>query len=399
MLSDRQLKRYAEVLLWGLATSRSGRIKKGDIFLVRYHRPAVALAETVCNMLVDRGFNPVQRMEPTIGMERHFYANANARQLVFQPPGEPELFRGLNGSIFLYAPESLTYLSDIDPRRISRVTLSRKGLRDIMNRRDEQGVFSWTLCLVPTPALAEHAGQSLDMYTRQVIRACFLNRTDPVSHWRRIHRQVSRIKRWLDGLDIRRLHIQSNRIDLTVTPGDRRRWLGVSGHNIPSFEVFISPDWRGTNGVYYADQPSFRSGNCVKGIRLTFRDGTVRETTAEAGAEFVRRQLHMDKGAGRVGEFSLTDRRFSKIDTFMANTLYDENYGGKYGNCHVALGASYSDSYRGDPAALDGKTKQRLGFNESALHWDMVNTEDKQVTAYLAGGRKRIIYEKGMFAH
>jgi aminopeptidase len=49
----------------------------------------------------------------------------------------------------------------------------------------------------------------------------------------------------------------------------------------------------------------------------------------------------MDRGASRLGEFSLTDRRFSKINRFMANTLFDENFGGRWGNCHVALGASY----------------------------------------------------------
>ncbi|MBP1739220.1 MAG: aminopeptidase, partial [Deltaproteobacteria bacterium] len=40
----------------------------------------------------------------------------------------------------------------------------------------------------------------------------------------------------------------------------------------------------------------------------------------------------------------------------------------------------------------------KLGFNDSALHWDLVNTEDKRVTAHLSGGKKMVIYEKGMFA-
>ena len=60
----------------------------------------------------------------------------------------------------------------------------------------------------------------------------------------------------------------------------------------------------------------------------------------------------MDRGARRVGEFSLTDKRFSKINRFMASTLYDENYGGRYGNCHLAVGSSYTDSFDGDPAKL-----------------------------------------------
>jgi aminopeptidase len=63
----------------------------------------------------------------------------------------------------------------------------------------------------------------------------------------------------------------------------------------------------------------------------------------------------------------------------------------------VALGASYTDTYAGDQALMTKELKQKLGFNESALHWDLVNTEDKTVTAYLTDGKRRVIYEKGEF--
>ena len=105
----------------------------------------------------------------------------------------------------------------------------------------------------------------------------------------------------------------------------------------------------------------------------------------------------MDKGADKVGEFSLTDKRFSKINRFMANTLYDENYGGHYGNCHIALGASYSNTYAGDGKRLNPARKRQLGFNESALHWDLVNTEKKRVSAHLKSGKALVIYENGRF--
>ncbi|MEZ4577142.1 MAG: aminopeptidase [Desulfobacterales bacterium] len=165
--------------------------------------------------------------------------------------------------------------------------------------------------------------------------------------------------------------------------------MGVSGHNIPSFELFLSPDWRGTNGKYYADQPSYRSGNYVNGIRIEFKNGKAVTATAEQGEDFLNKQLKMDAGACRLGEFSLTDKTFSKISRFMANTLFDENYGGQNGNCHVALGASYSDTYSGKPSELTREMKKDLGFNDSALHWDIVNTEKKQVTAHLSTGKRK----------
>ncbi len=135
----------------------------------------------------------------------------------------------------------------------------------------------------------------------------------------------------------------------------------------------------------------------MEGLRLEFKQGATVKIQARKGQNFVVKQLSMDKGANKLGEFSLTDKRLSKIDTFMANTLFDENYGGKNGNCHVALGASYADTYDGNLQELTKEKKKDLGFNDSALHWDLVNTEKKRVSAHLVSGKKLTIYENGKF--
>lgn len=397
MLTEKQLERYAEVLLWGLKTARTGRIKKNETILIRYDMPAIRLAEILYTKLLDMGMNPVQRVGLTPVMEKNFYTLANNRQLVHQVPGEETLFKNLNGSIYLNAPNSITHLGDVDPLKIGKATVARKYLREILDRREEQGLFSWTLCTLPTEELARQAGIDMKTYSAQIVKACFLNRVDPVSHWQDIYRLAKTIKNRLNRMQVDYFHVESDHIDLKVSPGDRRKWIGISGHNIPSFELFISPDWRGTSGTFYADQPSYRSGNYVRGVRLEFKGGKAVRITADEGQDFVQKQLSMDSGACRLGEFSLTDKRFSKISTYMANTLFDENYGGKHGNCHVALGSSYSDSFDGDPAELTPALKKELGFNRSALHWDLVNTEKKRVTARLKSAKKTVIYENGMF--
>ncbi len=397
MLTDRQLKRYADVLLWGLTTARSKPFKKGDVVLVRFNLDAIRLAEILDSRILEMGLNPVRRMNPTPVMEKNFFGLANRRQLVFDPPGEAELYRNLNGSIFLHAPASITHLSTIDPKKISRFTLSKKFLRDILEEREQAGLFSWTLCMLPTAELAHHAGLADADYAKQIVKACFLNRRDPVEQWKAVFKNAAAIKQWINGMAVKYYHIESATVDLKITPGEQRRWIGISGHNIPSFELFVSPDWRGTSGVYYADQPSYRSGNLVKGVKLTFKKGAAVAVDAQSGGDFVKKQLKMDRGASRLGEFSLTDKRFSKIDRFMANTLFDENFGGRWGNCHVALGASYADTYNGNVQSLTKERKASLGFNDSALHWDLVNTEKKRVVAHLADGRRTTIYENGCF--
>ena len=397
MFTDKQLERYAEVLWWGLSTARTSPYKKEDIILIRYHRPAIKLAEILYARLLAEGYHPVQRMSPTTMMERQFYLLSTNSQLVFLPPGEKELMSRLNGSVFLYAPESITHLQDINPEKIGKTAVAQKHLRDILNRRESRGTFSWTLCVFPTAELAGQAGLSLENYTRQIIKACFLNKTAPVTEWQRVYKNAQSIKKWLNTLKVDYFHVESKNIDLEVTPGKNRQWIGISGRNIPSFEIFLSPDWRGVRGKYYADQPSYRSGNRVEGVRLEFKKGRAIKIAADAGTGFVKKQLKIDKGADKLGEFSLTDKRFSRIDHFMANTLYDENYGGKNGNCHIALGSSYSNTYAGDSKKLTAARKRNLGFNESALHWDLVNTEKKRVTAHLKSGKTISIYENGRF--
>jgi aminopeptidase len=391
------LEKYADVLIWGLTTARTQKFKKGDIILLRYDLPALNLAETVYARLVGIGFNVIPRAGVTPVMEKGFYSLSNDKQLTFKIPGNEELYKSLNGSIFLIAPSSLTHLAGIDPKRIGKAAVTQKYLRDILDKREELGLFGWTLCMYPTDELAKHASLSIGDYTAQIAKAVFLNDKDPVARWKEVYMKVTQIKKRLNSMKVLEYHVESSNIDLVITPGEMRKWIGISGHNIPSFEIFLSPDWHGTRGVYYADQPSFRSGNLVKGLRLEFKAGRAVRIDAALGAEFARKQLSMDNGAAQVGEFSLTDKRFSKIDRFMANTLFDENFGGSSGNCHIAVGASFSDTYSGDPAKLTKEKKAALGFNDSALHWDLVNTEKKRVTAKLKDGKNITVYENGVF--
>jgi aminopeptidase len=397
MLSDHRLENYANVLWWGLATARRNPFRKGDVVQIRFQAGALRLAEILHRLLLRRGLNPIPRLLPTPDMELGFYTLATGPQLGFVSPGEGPLLRRLNGTIVLNAPDSLTHLRAADPRKIARAALTAGPLKRILETRESRGDYGWTLCVLPTAALARAAGTSPAAYADRIARACFLDAVDPVTEWRRVHRTVGRIKNRLDRLGAARFHVESAGTDLEIAVGTQRTWAGVSGRNIPSFEVFVSPDWRGTRGVFQADQPSYRSGNIVRGVRLEFKDGRVVRAKAAEGEAFLKRQIAMDRGAGQVGEFSLTDRRLSPIDRFMANTLFDENFGGTQGNAHIALGSSYANTYAGDRRRLSPARKSALGFNESVLHWDLVDTERKRVTAVLKDGTRMTIYEDGEF--
>ncbi len=400
LLTKTQLEKYARVMIWALKTARrNGKFKPYDVVLLRTDVGATPLAEEIYNQLLAERLQPVLRFNAPENFSKNFYLTADKKQLAFIAPGEKEFQNGINGLIALRAPADLTHLKNVDPARIAQTAVAHKPLREILDVREQQGKFSWTLCNYPTEELAKRAGLSAKEYANQVARACFLNEKDPVKKWAEVTKQITEIGLWLSSLPIETLHIESAHMDFEVLVGEKRKFIAGGGCNVPSFEIFTSPDWRGTKGVYFADLSSYRSGNYVKGVRLEFKKGRVVKADAEKGGEFVRKMLAMDRGASQIGEFSQTDRRFSKITKFMADILYDENFGGKDGNCHVAVGASYADTYTGPQSDMTKESKKILGFHDPSLHWDLINTEDKRVTARLKNGTTVTVYEKGEFSY
>jgi aminopeptidase len=124
--------------------------------------------------------------------------------------------------------------------------------------------------------------------------------------------------------------------------------------------------------------------------------GLVVRATASENEELLKQIVEAEHG-NRVGEFSLTDGRISRITRFMASTLYDENVGGPFGNTHVAIGMSLRHTYAGDQEGVSEAQWDALGFNASTVHEDIVSTADRTVTAVLTDGSERVIYSNGQF--
>lgn len=385
------------MLLWAVQESRQRSFRHGDIVVIHYDHPAMALVEAIFSLCMDKHLNPVPVANPTPIMEVERSLNSSFSQLVFQQPGREELFKAASGCINILAPESLDHLQAVDPHIIADARKAETPFRRLLERRRNLGVLGWTVCLYPTEALAQASGMSLEEYAVQFKRACWLNMPDPAREWRRIKKELGEIGSWLDSLEARSFHVEGEHLDLRVSVGESRRFRSVTGGNIPSCEVYVAPDCRGVDGVFYANQPSLRQGNVVQGVTLNFFDGVTSKVDAERGLVFLQRQLYSDAGARRVGEFSLTDRRYSRVDQFMAHTLLDENIGGDHGNCHIALGGSLMECFDGPPEVLTPELEMELGFNTSDIHWDLVNTEPKRVTALLRTGAPMLVYENGEF--
>ncbi len=393
------LDNYADVLV-NFALGNDEGIKSGDVVQVAASESAKPLYAALLRAITKAGGHAIGRYLPDEDehyRSRDFFAVATDKQLDFFPDKYyKSLINTIDHQVGIISETDKRALEKVSPSKIMRRSKASKSAHEWMDAKENAGQFTWTLALYGTPAMAKEVGLSEEEYWQEIIKACFLDEADPIKKWREVAGQIDAYKDKLNKLDIKTLHIEGKDIDLTISMGEKRLWAGGGGRNIPSFEIFTSPDWRGTNGRIRFSEPLYRYGNVIEGIELEFKDGLVVKSSATKN-EAILKEMIATENADKIGEFSLTDRRFSRITKFMAETLFDENVGGEFGNTHIALGKSYHNCYDGDPSKLTATDWAKLGYNDSVVHTDMVSTTDRTVTATLQDGTKKIIYKSGQF--
>lgn len=393
--SKKILEKYADVLVNYALNSGRG-VKKGEVVLLQVPECAKPMLVELHKAVLKAGAHPLIQFIPD-GMSRDFFNFANSEQVSFFPA---RFLKGrmdqIDHLVAIIADSDKHELEGIDPKMIMEKSKAFKPYMEWRNKKESAGKFTWVLALYGTKAGADEAKMSEKEYWKQIIKACYLNEKNPVKTWKKVASEVERVKNTLNNLKIEKVRIEAKNTDLTVVLGKNRQWMGGSGRNIPSFEVFISPDFRGTEGYIQFTEPLYRYGNLIDDVYLEFKNGRVVKATARKG-EKVLKQMIANKNADMIGEFSLTDSRLSKITKFMAETLFDENVGGKYGNTHIALGNAFQDSYPGNPSKVSKKQWEKMGYNDSVVHTDIVSTSNRVVTAWLPDGSTRVIYKDGKF--
>lgn len=397
------LERYADVLV-NFALHGGKGVRKGEVVYLTGSEITKPLYIAVRNAVLDAGGHIIGNYLPDdtdrYNASRDFFLKAKGHQLQFFPE---KYMRGLidtiDHSIYLIAETNKESLKGVDPKKIMTRGLAMKQFMDWRRDKENAGKFSWTLCMYGTPQMAAQVGMTEKAYWNQIIKACYLEEKNPVAKWKELTKGLENHRKKLSTLTkhTERFHVEGPDADLWITPGEGRKWLSGRGCNIPSYEIFTSPDWRGTEGWIRFNQPLYRYGNILEGIELHFKKGRVIKATAKSGEKLLK-QMIATEGADKVGEFSLTDKRFSRITKPMGETLYDENMGGPHGNTHIAVGMSYHDTYTGDAKKLSNKKfAANLGYNDSTVHTDIISTTKRTVTAHLKNGNTQIIYENGQF--
>ena len=265
---------------------------------------------------------------------------------------------------------------DVDPVKAA----ARRG-DEAMAARDALLVHQlrWTVVAAPNPGWAREVFGEPDTERLwdAVGTAMRLDEPDPVACWRDRAAELAARGRALDALNLTEVHYRSAGTDLTVGLVPETRWSGGGDNdpdgiwympNIPTEEVFTSPDRRRADGTISLTKPVIVNGQVVDGLRVTFSGGRITDVTATSGAESVLAELDTDEGARSLGEVSLVDRdsRIAKAGILFHNTLFDENAA-----CHVAWGQSFPFAVAGGLERTDDE-RFEIGLNRSAVHTDVV---------------------------
>lgn len=308
--SKKILENYAKVLV-NFALGSGKGVQKGETVYLTVNEYARPLYVELYKAILKRGGNVIQNYIPddketydksNANVSRLFYELASPEQLSYFPA---KFLRGLvdetDHSIYILSDTNKHILKGIDPKKILARGQAFKPYMDWRNEKENKGKFTWTLALYGTPAMAKEAGLTLKEYWGEIIKACFLDKKDPIKEWKKVFKMVEKAQNKLNSIKADKFHVKGPDVDLWVGYGKRRKWMGGSGRNIPSFELFTSPDWRGTNGWIRFSEPLYRYGNLITGIELWFKDGKVVKAKAKQNEELLK-QMIATKNADKASQ-------------------------------------------------------------------------------------------------
>ncbi|HEU5214166.1 MAG TPA: aminopeptidase [Gaiellaceae bacterium] len=383
------LDRYAELIV-----GYGANVQPDQVVAVEGPLEAAPLVRRIVRGAYERGARYVDAVYFDAYVKRIRIESAPDQSLEWVPPwlGRRMLDLGELGAARIvltpFVPPGM--LEGLDPDRAGRDRLPT--VRELFKVVDDRSV-AWTVSPFPTQAWASvvfpelEPDAAVEALWRDLEHVCRLDEPDPVEAWRRRIDEIWQAASRLDELDLDALRFVGPGTDLTVglLPSSRFAREGGSATtrtgvhhvpNLPTEELFTTPDPERTEGVVASTKPLDVSGAIVQGLRVRFEGGRAVEIDADANPEALRRRCATDDGAARLGEVALVDgkSRIGRLGRTFFNTLLDENAAS-----HIALGDAYSAPIA-DPADLPR-------INESEIHVDfMIGSEEVEVSGVTRDG-------------
>jgi aminopeptidase len=364
-----------------LAVELGANVAPGqDVVVLAYDVEHAPLAREIADAAYEVGAHYVSVLYWDQHVKRSRLLHADAASLDYTPGWWDrhieECLERRSASIVIWGDPHPDLLTDIDPARAGRDNMPLTGPLHAMHA---SGEVNWTVIPGPSSGMArrllgaEDPDALWDVYA-PILR---LDAEDPVAAWRE---HIAHLRTRAEALNAHRfeaLRFRGPGTDLTlgllrgaiwIAAGFDTSWGREMIANMPTEEVFTTPDNRFAEGIVSATRPfQLIGGPTVEGLRLRFEGGRVVEVEADQGADAVRARLEADDGAVRLGEVALVDGTspIGRSGHVFNDILFDEN-----ATCHIALGNGYSFTVPDLPS--DPGDRAERGFNMSSIHQDLM---------------------------
>jgi len=406
-LSD-QLDRYASLLV------RKGcAIRQGQELVLTAPVERADFARRVVSIAYAAGAGHVTVIWTDDAITRLTYENVETSFFEVTPAWKVKQLNSLaeQGAAFLFLEGTdPNILHGVDPAKPAADARARNTQCTSFRNGMDFGRNVWCIAGVPVAAWACQvfpnlsAAEATYRLWLAILETSRASGDDPESAWETHNASFEKAKRFLNSHHFDALHYRaSNGTDLVIGLTDAHIWGGGAARtqdgaaffpNIPTEEVFTSPDRMRASGVVHAAMPLIHHGNTIRDFWLRFEGGRVVEFDAQQGREVLSHIIETDENACRLGECALISKNtpIRQSGILFYDTLYDEN-----ASCHLALGLGFPECLEGG-ISLDKDGLLARGVNQSAAHVDfMIGTDDMSIVGVDADGAETDVFVNGQW--
>jgi len=315
-----------------------------------------------------------------------------------------------NAAIITITSENPEAMKGIDPKKMATWSAAvHKACQPFYDKLD-LGINRW--CIVGAPSVGWANKVFPDMSDREALQALWqaifkvtrCDQDDPIEAWNQHRRSFEKRVHLLNEKKIKTLHYRNSLgTDLHIGMNDGYLFAGGGSYttdgiysfpNIPTEEIFTSPNKDDVNGIVYSSMPLNYNGNIVDEFSMTFKNGRIVDYSAKVGYDVLKSIIETDEGSHYLGEAALVpyDSPIRNMGILFYNTLFDEN-----ASCHLAIGKGFSECIQ-DGLKMNKQELFDKGINDSLTHVDfMIGTKDLSIVATLEDESEFVIFENGNF--
>ena len=311
-----------------------------------------------------------------------------------------------NAAFLMLSTEFPGYFADIPSENMTTASLKTRTSKPLYKLKQLTNEISWCIAVIPNKIWAKEKFPDLseddayNEYFKLMCHCTMVDRENPIEEWDKFLDRQRSLVRALNDLQITKMHYTNSLgTDLVIGLSPDALWqcAGYEGSdvivNMPTYEVFTSPDYRLTEGIVYASKPLMYGGALVDKFWVKFKDGKVIDYDAEVGKEILKGIIESDEYSCFLGECALVDKNTAIAQT---NFVYGETCLDENASCHIALGDAFPECLKGAEDESIDERRER-GLNHSDNHVDfMIGTDDLNIVAETKNG-EMLIFKKGEF--